>query len=162
MRLSTINSPGLMNGKLLAIKIRRRSVALAVFSGQSLEYVATLQLSNEPGAVIDSVARLVAQALEHFNPALAALGIGRIRESSRVSTVMKFTEEMLTSRGIPVWKVKDQILLESYATPKLKSCGQMRSIVASFWPHLSPRQMSAFEAVALGFYIQIERLLAHH
>jgi hypothetical protein len=151
-----------MSSKLFAIKIRRRSVAIAVFSGKTLEYTDTLHLCNEPEAVSDTVAKFLAWVIENYRPASATIGISRARRGQRVSALLEATEKMLLSEGIPVHKIDDRALLESYAIPKLKNKDQLRQIVRSFWPHLSHRQTSAFEAVALGFYLQVERMLAHH
>lgn len=151
-----------MSSSLIATKIRRRSIAVALFSGQSLEYMDTLHLCNEPDLVTDAVARFLARLLEHFKPANAAIGISRAKQGERVKSLLELTEKMLASEGIPIWRVEDRALLESYAIPKLKNRNQLRPIVSSFWPHLGPRQLSAFEAAALGFHVQVERLLSHH
>ena len=151
-----------MTSKLLAIRIRRRSVAAAVFSGRHLEYMDMLHLCNEPEIVTDAVARFLARILENFKPGDVVLGTSRAAQGERVKSLTQLTEKMLTVEGIPIWRVGDKTLLESYAIPKLRNKDQLRPIVRSFWPHLSHRQTSAFEAVALGFYLQVERMLAHH
>jgi hypothetical protein len=150
-----------MNSKLLAIKIRRRSVAVAIFSGRTLEYPDTLHLCNEPGAVNDAVARFLAWVIENYKPASAVIGISKAKQGQRVSTLTETTEKMLLAEGIPVHKIGDRSLLESYAIPKLKNKDQLRPIVRSFWPHLGHKQASAFEAAALGFHFQVEHLFSH-
>src|SRR5882724_4884500 len=114
-----------MSSNLIAIKIRRRSVAVAVFSGQSLEYMDTLHLCNEPALVTDAVARFLARTLEHFKPANAAIGTNNARQGERVKSLLELTGNMLDSKGIPTWKVEDRVLLESYAIPKLKNRNQL-------------------------------------
>lgn len=151
-----------MSLKLLAVKIRRRSVAIAIFSGNILEYTDALHLCNEPEAVNDTVAKFLAWIIENYRPASATVGISRAKQGQRVSTLLELTEKKLLSEGIPIHKIDDRALLESYAIPKLKNKDQLRPIVRSFWPHLGHRQASAFEAAALGFYLQVERLLSHH
>lgn len=151
-----------MSSKLLAIKVRRRSVAVAVFSDRSLEHISALQLCNEPEIVTDTVARFIATILENFRPDSAAIGMRRTKHGNRVSALIETTETMLRSGGIPFWEIEDQHLLESYAVPKLKNQKQLRAIVGSFWPHVSERQLTGYEAAALGLYVQVERLLPHH
>jgi hypothetical protein len=151
-----------MTTKLLAIRIRRRSVATAVFAGRQLEYLETLHLSNDPEIVTDSIRRFLARIIEHFKPADAALGASRASQGERVKSLTQTTQEMLSSAGIPIWTVEDKSVLESFAMPKLKSKQQLRPIVQSFWPHLGYRQLSAYEAAALGLYIQVDRLLSHN
>jgi len=151
-----------MTSKLLAIRIRRRSVAAAVFSGRHPEYMEMLHLCNEPEIVTDAVARFLARILENFKPGNVVLGTSRAVQGERVKSLTQLTEKMLTVEGIPIWRVDDKALLESYAVPKLKNKDQLRPIVQSFWPHLGNRQISAFEAAALGFHVQVDRFLAHH
>lgn len=151
-----------MTSKLLAIRIRRRSVAVAVFSGRHLEYLDMLHLCNEPEVVTDAVARFLARVLENIKPEDVVLGISRSPQGERVKTLTQLAENMLTVEGIPIWRVEDKILLESYAMPKLKNKDELRSIVLSFWPYLGHRQASAFEAAALGLHAQVHRLLSHH
>ena len=133
-----------------------------MFSGQKLEHVDTLQLCNEPDLVTDAVARFLARTFEHFKPANAAIGISKAKQGERVKSLLDLTEKLLAADGIPIQKVEDKVLLESYAIPKLKNRNQLRAIVSSFWPHLGHKQLSAFEAAALGFHAQVERLLSHH
>jgi len=151
-----------MNSKLIAIRIRRRSVAAAVFLGRQLEYIEMLHLCNEPEIVTDSVRRFLAKIIESFRPADAALGASRAPQGERVKALTRMTEEILSTAGIPVWKVDDKSLLESFAMPRLRNKQQLRPIVQSFWPHLGNRQLAAYEAAALGLHVQVDRLLSHH
>ena len=71
-----------MTSKLLAIRIRRRSVAAAVFSGRHLEYMDMLHLCNEPEIVTDAVARFLARILENFEPGDVVLGTSRAAQAN--------------------------------------------------------------------------------
>jgi len=150
-----------MPSKLIAIKIRRRLVAVAIFSGRTLEHIEALQLCNDPKEVIDAVARFLAILLERFHPDSAVIGASHARVGQRVITLTETAETMLRAAAIPLWKIEDQVVLKTYAVPGLKSRHELRAIVRSFWPHLADRQLSGYEAAALGFHAQIERLLAH-
>jgi hypothetical protein len=151
-----------MTSKLLAIRIRRRSIAAAVLSGRHLEYLDILHLCNKAEIATDAVARFLAKIIENFKPADGVLGTSRAAQGKRVEALTKLTENMLTVEGIPIWRVDDKTLLESYAVPRLRNKQQLLPIVESFWPHLGNRQRAAFEAAALGLYLQVERLLSHH
>jgi hypothetical protein len=151
-----------MHSKLIAIKIRRRVVATALFSGRTLERVEALQLCNEPEAVTDAVARFIANLLEECRPDSAAIGISKGRIGQRVRTLTETAETLLRGAGIPFWRIEDQAVLETFAVPRLKGRRHLRPIVRSFWPHLAERQLSGYEAAALGLHIQVERLLSHH
>jgi hypothetical protein len=151
-----------MTSKLIAIRIRRRSVAAAVFAGRQLEYIEMLHLCNEPEIVIDSVRRFVGRIIENFRPADAALGSSRAPQGERVKSLARMTEEIFSAAGIPVWNVDDKSVLESFAVPKLRNKQQLRPIVQSFWPYLGQRQLAAYEAAALGLHLQVDRLLSYH
>lgn len=149
-----------MNLRVIALKVRRRSIAAAVFSGRTLEYTESLQLCDEPDGAAETTARFLASLLERFEPDAAAIGIGTARQGSRVKSLIEIAERMLLADGIPFESVKDKALLERYAIPKLKNTRQLRPIMQAFWPQLEQRQLTAYEAMALGFYVQIERLLS--
>jgi hypothetical protein len=149
-----------MSSRLIALKVRRRSVATAVFSGKNLDYAVMLHLSDDPEAATGAAARFLARTLEDLKPTSAALGIGQTSPGERVANLHALIETMLAPEGIPITRVEDKVLLESYAVPKLKNKDALRPIVASFWPHLGARQLAAFEAVALGFHMQTEHLLS--
>jgi hypothetical protein len=151
-----------MSSKLIAIKIHRRVVASAVFSGRTLEHLDTLHLCNEPDAVTDTVARFFAWSVENFKPEAAAIGFSRAAQGERVKTLLEMAEGMFAASGMPLWKIDDKTLLESFAVPKLKNKDQLKPIVRSLWPHLGNHQLPAFEAAALGLHVQVERLLSHH
>jgi hypothetical protein len=151
-----------MQSKLLAVKLRRRSVAVALFSGRTLEHIETLQLCNEPEAVTDTVARFIATLLDIFHPDSAAIGVSRGRPGERVKILTETAQTMLRAAGIPFWRIEDRMLLETYAVPKLKGRQQLRPIVRSFWPHLAEKHLTGYEAAALGLHVQVERLLSHN
>ncbi|HET9283726.1 MAG TPA: hypothetical protein VFR24_17365 [Candidatus Angelobacter sp.] len=151
-----------MHSKLIALKIRRRVVAAAVFSGRTLEHIEALQLCNEPEAVNDAVARFLANLLERFHPDSAAIGISRGRIGQRVVTLTETAEAMLRADAIPFWRIEDRVVLETYAVPGLNGRLYLRPIVRSFWPHLAEKQLTGYEAAALGLHVQVERLLSHY
>lgn len=152
-----------MRSTLFAIKVRRRILSVAIFSARSLEHVDSLQMCNEPEAVTDAAARFLASTVGKFRPDSAAIGTGAAtNQGERVSTLLDLAETMLRAESIPFWQIKDQTVLESFAIPKLKNKGQLKGIVQSFWPYLNAKQLLAFEAIALGFYVQTDRLLSVH
>jgi hypothetical protein len=149
-----------MPSKLIALKIRRRVVAAAVFSGRTLEHIEALQLCNEPEAVKDALGRFLASLLETFQPDSAAIGISWGRVGQRVTALTEIAEAMLRGAGIPFWKIEDRAVLETHAVPGLKGRLYLRPIIKSFWPHLTEKQLSGYEAAALGLHVQVERLLS--
>ncbi len=115
-----------MSSRLIALKVRRRSVACAVFSGKNLDYAVMLHLSDDPEAATGAVARFLARTLEDFKPTSAALGIGQTSPGERAASLYALVETMLAAKGIPITKVEDKKLLESYAVPKLKNKEALR------------------------------------
>lgn len=151
-----------MSQRLLAVKIRRRSVAIAVFANRMLQYTESLQLCNELEGAVDATMKLLCSALDRFKPDAAAISTGTAKHGNRVRVLSDTADQVLLAAGVPCQKAIDKVLLEVYAVPKLKNIRQLRPIMQALWPHLERRQLSAYEAIALGFYVQVERLLSHH
>ena len=71
-------------------------------------------------------------------------------------------ESLLRDRGIPIWKVTDKELLDSFATPALTQKHELRQIARSLWPQVGQEQLLALDAALIGLYVQTERLLSDH
>lgn len=71
-------------------------------------------------------------------------------------------ESLLRQQGIPIWKVADKDLLDSFATPALTQKHELRQIARSLWPQVAQEQLPALDAALIGLYVQTERLLSQH
>ncbi len=145
--------------RIVAIKIDRRAIAVAVFFGTHLEGRRVLQLSSEANrAEISTITFLREFISEHKCPAAVVEVVdGDVQRSIFYSATL----QQLRTHGISVWGVSKQVLLESLSQPPLKTRNEMRSLMLRIWPmpSLKKSQLCALDAFALGLYIQTERLL---
>lgn len=151
-----------MQSRLAAFKIFRRSATAAIFSDRGLEFIDIKHLSNNPTAASETVNRFVGWILESFRPELVALGSDEQDSRPRTEMLTGIVESRLREKGIPVWKVADNELLEAYATPALTQKHELRSIARSLWPQVGKEQLPALDAALVGLFVQTERLLSQH
>jgi len=151
-----------MQSNLAAFKIFRRSATAAIFSSRGLEFIDIKHLSNNPAKATESLNRFVAWILESFRPELAALGTDEEDKKPRTAMLAGVVESLLRQQGIPIWKVADKELLDSFATPALTQKHELRQIARSLWPQVAQEQIPALDAALIGLYVQTERLLSQH
>jgi hypothetical protein len=151
-----------MQSRLAAFKIFRRSATAAIFSDRGLEFIDIKHLSNDPAKATEAVNRFVAWILESFRPELSAVGTDEEDIRPRTTMLTGVVESLLREQGIPIWKVADKELLDSFATPALTQKHELRQIARSLWPQVAQEQLLALDAALIGLYIQTERLLSDH
>ncbi|SRR6266700_2790180 len=157
-----------MPSKLAAFKIHRRAATVAIFSGRTLDFVDVHHLSNVPKVATETLSRFIGWIVENFHPEIAALALDESGDESegdrplRTQILTEIVERNLLEHGIPVWKVADSQLLESYAIPSLTQKHDLREIAASMWPYLAKEHVPAVDAALIGLYVQVERLLSHN
>lgn len=151
-----------MQSKLAAFRIFRRSVTVAILSGRNLDFVDIHHLSNVPKVALESQDRFVGWIVENFHPQIVALATGEEDEGEdrpRAQMLTQAVERKLLECGIPLWKVSDSELLESYAIPALTQRHELRAIARSMWPYVAAQHELALDAALAGLYVQVERLL---
>lgn len=151
-----------MHSNLAAFKVFRRSATAAIFSNRGLEFIDIKHLSNDPAKATESLNRFVAWILESFRPELSAFGTDEEDKKPRTAMLTGVVESLLRDRGIPIWKVTDKELLDSFATPALTQKHELRQIARSLWPQVGQEQLPALDAALIGLYVQTERLLSDH
>ena len=149
-----------MQSNLAAFKIFRRSATAAIFSNRGLEFIDIKHLSNDPAKATEALNRFVGWILESFHPELSALGTDEEDKKPRTAMLTGVVESLLRRQGIPIWKVTEKELLESFATPALTQKHDLRQIARSLWPQVSKEQLPALDAALVGLYVQTERLLS--
>jgi hypothetical protein len=146
--------------RLLAVRVERRAIAVAVFSGIHLEGRRVLQLSSDPARAEASAAGFIRAVLsENECPSAAIESVsGDIRRAILHAAVL----DHCRSNGTAVWEVSGKVVLEALSHPPLRSRGELRDLMMRMWPlqGLSQSQMCALDAFALGLYVQTERLFA--
>jgi hypothetical protein len=152
-----------MQSKLAAFKIFRRSATATIFSNRGLEFIDIKHLSNDPAKATETLNRFVAWILESFRPELSALGTDEEDNKPRTAMLTSIVEGLLRQHGIPIWRVADKDLLDSFATPALTQKHELRQIARSLWPQVvTEEQIPALDAALIGLYVQTERLLSDH
>ena len=147
---------------IAAFKIFRRSATAAIFSSRGLEFIDIKHLSNDPAKATEALNRFVAWILENFRPELSALGTDEEDKKPRTAMLAGVVENLLRQQGVPIWKVADKELLDSFAAPALTQKHELRQIARSLWPQVGTEQLPALEAALIGLYVQTERLLSQH
>lgn len=151
-----------MQSNLAAFKIFRRSATAAIFSDRGLEYIDLKHLSNDREKATEALNRFVGWILESFRPELSALGTDEEDIRPRTAMLTGVVDSLIREQGIPIWKVADKDLLDSFATPALTQKHELRQIARSLWPQVAKEQLLALDAALIGLYVQTERVLSHH
>jgi hypothetical protein len=155
-------SPGSGNGsfraQLLAVRVERRTIAVALFVGLHLEGHRVLQLSSNSRRAEASTAGFVRSVLtEHECQSAAIEGIDN---GNQRSLLYRAVIAQCGDAGVSVWKIPREAVLESLAYPPLKSRAEVRKLMLRLWPipGFKSSEVFALDAFALGLYVQTERL----
>ena len=148
-----------MHSNLASFRIERRRVSVAVFVDERLDYTASRHLPSLYAKALDSATRYVDWVRRTFR----IEGVALEKSQSDLKTwKSKFTKEIirqLRDTGVPVFEVKKDALLASFAHPPLRFRTQLREVVSSMWPIIATKNnASLLDAAALGLYVQVEKL----
>ena len=149
---------------LLSIRIERRTVAIAIFHGEHLEYADSRQLSSDNEKAVVSAAGFIRWVLGRFSiesTALEAIVNGHEIQRRALHDAIGAT---LREHMLPIWEVPKSVLLTSCGNPPLKSRTELRVIATTIWPILSGTHAKVFiqDAAILGIHVQTERLFIIH
>lgn len=149
-----------MRSNLASFKIERRRVSVAVFVDERLDYTASRHLPSVYAKALDSASRYVDWVIRTFRIESAAL---EKNKSDPKTWRSKFTREIirqLRDTGVPIFEVRKEVLLGSFAHPSLRYKTELRKVVSSLWPILATKDNSAslLDAAALGLYVQVEKI----
>ena len=146
---------------LLAIKVERRSIAVAVFVGNKLDYHDVRHLRAEPDKADSSAIGFLNWVIGEFSTTSAALermtNGNQIRRAGLNQAVLAALRENI----VPVWEIDKKSLFAAYGYPPLESRADLRQVAHTImWsmfntPVPSPQEI---DAAALGLHIQTERL----
>lgn len=146
--------------RLMAIRIERRVVAMALFAGTHLEGWRVRQLSSDPKLAESTATGFIRDVLdEHKCPGMAVEAVpGDVVRADLHRAVVQECRAM----GIAVWEVSKKSVIDALAHPAPKSRDEVRKLMLGIWPlpRLKQAQMCALDAFALGLYVQTERIFA--
>lgn len=155
------NSNGDYRYRLLAVNVERRSVAAAFFVGTQLDYTQNHNLPANIEKAEASTIGFINRMCSHLKVECAVLQeLDENCDNHRVSLSATVHAE-LSRRSLPIWMVDQNDLLASFGYPCPKSQREVRAAVTAIWPVLGPNQ-GILDAVALGLYVQTERLFSGH
>ncbi|MGJ5814480.1 hypothetical protein [Paludibaculum fermentans] len=146
--------------KLIAVRVERRSVAVAVLYGDRLEYVQVRQLSSVKDKALGSAVSFVEWVCDQFRLDSAALESISIEDEIQRKAISTAITQVFRDRLIPIWEIPKVDLLTAYGHPRLKSRKELRAVITGIWPSLEGTNSKVLiqDAVALGLYVQTERL----
>jgi hypothetical protein len=148
---------------LAAIKVERRSLAVAVFVGERLDYVEVRQLASGHEQAEASAVGFVNWIVSAFDIGSAALEQFRTPSMIRRAVIGRIVLEALRRSGVPLWQINKHALFDAFGIPAPKTRRELREVTMSIWPILKSRSAEAaiLDAVALGLYVQTDRQFLH-
>jgi len=154
------NSSDIRSANLLAVRVERRSIASAVFSGERLEYTQMRHLSSTKEKALSSAVGFINWLLESF--AIESVALEALAGTAQIQrqTLTNLITQTLRDRMLPIWQISKPELLGALGHPALKSRKEVREVIATIWPILAGTNGQTFirDAAALGLYVQTERL----
>jgi hypothetical protein len=146
--------------KLLALRVERRAVAAAVFYGEQIEYTQVRHLASVGSKALSTAVGFTNWLVEQFSPDSFAIEVFGDEPEIRRRVLCDAVIEALRDRYLPYWPVRKSDLLMSFGHPPLRSRREVRNIVTRVFPILIGSDGQSFiqDAVAVGLYVQIERL----
>ena len=151
-------------GRLLAIKVERRSIAVAVFVGSTLDFHNVRHLSSQADKAEASAIGFLNWVISNFSIESAALERMTNGNEIRRAVLNQAILNMLRASALPVWEVSKRDLLEAYGYPPLRSRVELRlAASAILWSMFSSDKPNCQEidAAALGAHVQTERLFLY-
>lgn len=150
------------HNRVAAVKVERRNIGVAVFDGTRIEYVEHHHLSSASHKAESSALGFVHWIVSNFK--MDSIALEEVDgNGSRRAVLSGLIADSLRRDGIFIWKVKKKALFQAFALPPAQTRKEVREIVRTIWPILEERKedLPNLDAVALGLYVQTERLFAY-
>jgi hypothetical protein len=148
-------------GKLAAIRIDRRAIAVAILNGEHLHHSDACQLASSPDKALASAIRFITRrVLDKFDFESAALEIIPSGREVQRTILHRAILGAVGTKAIGILEASKTDLLEAYGWPSLRSRKELRGIMSKIYPVLDqePGRPWIHDAAALGLYVQTERL----
>ena len=160
-RLHAKSANGLSHRRLAAIRVDRRSVAVAPLFGDHLEYTPLLhQLPTANDKSVSSITTFIRWILERCPVETAALETVPDSKDFQRTQLTEAVSGVLVSQGISIWQVPKTEILNAFGHPPLRTRQQVREIISNIWPGVDGDLSAPLirDALALGLYCQTEYL----
>ncbi len=151
-----------MNEKLAAVRVGRRKIGVAVFSGVHLEHADCRVLCANENEAERSLVEFVTRIILQFDLTLVAVEEIEAQTDHRAARLQERLIAELRTSIISIWHVSLNDLMHHWSIPVARKRHQLRLIALGIWPILSNRDFATFtaDAALLGLYVQAERLLS--
>jgi hypothetical protein len=146
--------------RVLAIKVERRCIAVAVFVGTKLDFHDMRTLGAQPDKADSSAIGFLRWVIGSLDIESAALERMTNGDEIRRSVLNKAVLDMLRDSGLPIWEVSKQDLFDAYSYPELRSRVELRQAVTGIlWSmfNTDAPNCQELDAASVGLYVQTER-----
>jgi len=146
--------------RLIAIRIERRTIAIAILNANHLDFTDVRHLSSSSNKALGSAASFVTRAVDRFQLKSAALELIPNGQGVQRLLLYQVTARALADRSISITETSKQNLFLAFSQSSLHSRTELRRIMSAIWPALDhePGRPFTHDAAALGLYVQTERL----
>jgi hypothetical protein len=155
------NGNGTVGRDLAAIRIERRAIAVAIFSGQSPKYPPIArQLSSDPDKALGSAAMFLNRIHTKCPFQHAAIELLPPGSEAQRSQLAKVATDVLNGRQVAIWQFAKTEVIAAFGYPPLRFRNQVREVMAAMWPDVKGTFGAPLlhDALALGLYAQTEGL----
>jgi hypothetical protein len=161
-RLNDRNGHHVESKRLVAIRVERRAVAVAIMTGEFLEYAQAKQMSSSTDKAIGSAVGFVAKLLGKFERLTsAALEQVPSEGEAQRGAIQDAVQRVLRERAMDICEIGRHELLAGFGSPAICSRAELRQVVSRIYdPQLEeePGLPWIQDAAALGLFVQMERL----
>ena len=154
------NGHNMPKTRMAAIRIDRRSLAVAILTGAHLEYTQPRQLSSSPEKATLTAATFIGNIVDKFQIKSAALETIPNGHERRRTLLHQAVRRVLIEQSVSMWDVPKSSLLDSFAWPAVRFRKDLRAIASGIYPVLNeqPGRPWTQDAAVLGLFVQTERL----
>ncbi len=158
--LGTRNGIYPQKNRLIAIRIERRTIAIAILNANHLEFTDVRHLPSSTDKALGSAASFATRAVDRFALKSAALELVPNGHQGQRVLLYQVTKQALADRAMSITEISKQDLFLAFSRPSLRSRTELRTVMSAIWPVLDHDSGRPFtqDAAALGLYVQTERL----
>lgn len=157
------SSNGLPHRDLAAIRIERRCIAVAIFSGQDLKYPPIArQLVTDQNKALGSAAMFINNIRAKCAFSGAAIEQLTADCDAHRSQLTRIVLQVLAEQQVAVWQFPKTDIIAAFGEPPLRFRADVRDVMTAMWPEVNGGFGSPFikDALALGLYCQAEHVLS--
>ena len=145
--------------RLVAVRVERRTIATASFVGTHLDGRRVLHLSSNAVRAEDSTASFIRSVLSEADCSSVGIENAPGKQDSLRFLLHQTIVAQIRATDISLWEISKTTLLEAFGHPPLRTRTELRELMRTIWPpNFKRSEICALDAIALGQFIQTERL----